>query len=926
MTERALTSEQSLAVSWRESSVFLSSGAGCGKTTVLTERYLAHLREGAEISQLVAITFTERAAREMRQRIRAAILHHLRTAPDEDEAESWARHLRGLETAAISTIHAFCAAILRQHSLVAGLDPAFDVLEEVLTSNLSVEVVSETLRKLLTAQSDTGEDLRQLIILFGWPAVLDAVSQLSSTADRSAWQQWLAKPDEEIAANWEDYARTELKPRWIDFLFQSRPAMAEILPLLRENPPLDGPLSKPVQILLDELPKLATAPDFADAVERLREAAMVRHHGKKAWPDRPIYEQIRDTFKSFRAEMDELSKAAFAFDPAEALDAIAVGKRFLRVTLEVVRACDESKRLHGVLDFDDLIVLARDLLRDRADVRARLQERYRFLLLDELQDTDPLQMEVIDLLGDTARREGKLFVVGDHSQSIYRFRGADVSQFLALRERIDEPGRQELTLNFRSQKDILDFANVLLRPRLTAYRDLEANRPQLNPQPCIEWLWTEGSADNATRCRMREAEALASRIAGMLHGEQLVVEKDRLREVQASDIILLFRSMTSVHLYEKALRDWGIDYYLVGGRAFFAQQEICDILHLLRALENPHDEVALAGLLRSPFCCLSDEAIYVLRWSEESRNAIWDGLHDDGRVERLPADQRPRVQRARRFLDRWRGLKDTLPIARLLGEVLADSGYDASLYRESLGERKLANLWKLLDLARTFDRSGLFGLPEFIARLGDLVERQPREEQAATQPEKANVVRLMTIHQAKGLEFPVVILPDLNFRPGTGRERTARWDPFLGCVTQSPTDEDPPLFADHGWKLWRKREELEQWHESMRLLYVACTRAEDYLLLSASLPATWRVESPWMQLLAERYDLRTGVCKVDGSPCIKVSGSLIGAAPQAEPLPPRPRETVGEVDPQRIAVISAPLSNVAFNAEDYSDLHTWLPT
>src|SRR5262249_55065955 len=142
-------------------------------------------------------------------------------------------------------------------------------------------------------------------------------------------------------------------------------------------------------------------------------------------------------------------------------------------------------------------------------------------------------------------------------------------------------------------------------------------------------------------------------------------------------------------------------------------------------------------------------------------DGIWAGLHDPAVCERLPEDQRERTERTRQNLDRWRGLKDRLPIARLLGEVFADSGYDAAVLFEFLGERKLANLWKLVDLARTFDRSGLFGLAEFIERLGELVRTQPREEQAATQPENADVVRLMTIHQAKGLEFPVVFVPDL---------------------------------------------------------------------------------------------------------------------------------------------------------------------
>ncbi len=297
----------------------------------------------------------------------------------------------------------------------------------------------------------------------------------------------------------------------------------------------------------------------------------------------------------------------------------------------------------------------------------------------------------------------------------------------------------------------------------------------MNPEPCVEFLWSpKPEKANVTEARQIEADWIAGRIAAMIGREALVRDREgegaKLRPVKAGDVVLLFRAMSNVHLYEAALRKHGLDYYLVGGRAFFAQQEIYDLLNLLRALENPQDSVSLVGTLRSPFCCVSDEALFVLGCD---RRGLWANLQDESLEPQLPNDQRKPVARARRNLSRWRQSKDRLPIARLLGTVFAESGYDAATQFEHLGDRKLANLWKLLDLARTFDRSGLFGLAEFIARLGDLVRDQPREEQAATQPENADVVRLMTIHQAKGLEFPVVIVPDVA--TGGGSRLTAVW-------------------------------------------------------------------------------------------------------------------------------------------------------
>ncbi len=262
-------------------------------------------------------------------------------------------------------------------------------------------------------------------------------------------------------------------------------------------------------------------------------------------------------------------------------------------------------------------------------------------------------------------------------------------------------------------------------------------------------------------------------------------------------------------------------------------------------------------MLRSPFCCVSDEALFVLG---RRRDGLWAGLCDEASDARLPADQREPVARARRNLRRWRGLKDRLPIARLLGAVFADSGFDAATQLETLGDRKLANLWKLQDLARTFDRSGLFGLAEFIARLGDFVRTQSREEQAATQPENADVVRLMTIHQAKGLEFPVVIVPDLAATGHGGGQPAARWDREFGCVARPPVEDGAPIFSEAPWKWLQIQSDLEEWQEDLRTLYVACTRARDYLILSSALPDERQPAGPWMQTLAGRFDLESGRC------------------------------------------------------------------
>ena len=885
-----LTPQQQRAVDHRGSSVVLASGAGCGKTHVLTARYLSHLTaDAAEVGQVVAITFTERAAREMRDRIRKAV----EKLPDP------ARHLRALETAPVATIHAFCGTLLRQFAVPAGLDPGFEILDDVLSANVRTEALTASLHGLLTGTGAATEALRELVVLFGWNAVLEAVDGLLLDADRPAWEAWLARTPDDIAAEWVGASRAALLPGWVAYLCAASPKVAGCLNLLEGVRSANARINANILRLLAETPNLHAAPDLAAAVEGLIELAKVKGTAKKDWPDEAVYEAVKDAFTDFRADLSKRF-GLFAETPDGVADAARVGQWFVRVACAADDEYRRRKRRAGVLDFQDLLALARDLVRDRADVRDSLRTRYRFLLLDELQDTDPVQMDLVELLCGAGLEHGKLFAVGDHKQSIYRFRGADVGLFRNLRATVAAEGRLGLTRNYRSQPGVLRFVNALFSKRLPDYEPLEAHRVAAGDGGNVEFLWVVpeeplpeagrgeglappsllgkgvGGLGSASALRALEADAIARRVAALLADPTpRVLEKDGTpRRVERKDVTLLFRSMSHVALYEAALRRHGLDYYLVGGRAFFAQQEVYDLLNLLRAIENPQDAASLVGTLRSPFCGLSDEAIFLLATHPDGP---WAALHDAERTATLSDDQKPAADRAKRFLTKWRGVKDRLPIARLLNTVFADSGYDAAMQFEFLSDRKLANLWKLVDLARTFDRSGLFGLHEFAARLGDLVARQPREEQAATLPETADVVKLMSIHQAKGLEFPVVIVPDLA---ATGRGNVhpvARWHRGLGCLPRLPAEfeelpegESPP-FPDFADRLGKTADQLADWQEDLRVLYVACTRARDLLILSAARPDGDLPANHWTLALAERFDVNSGRCVDADGPTVRVT-------------------------------------------------------
>ncbi|MBX9579250.1 MAG: UvrD-helicase domain-containing protein [Gemmataceae bacterium] len=873
-----LTPQQRRAVEHRGTSVVLASGAGCGKTHVLTRRYVSHLvADGAEVGRVVAITFTDRAAREMRDRIRGEV----EKLPDPG------RHLRALDAAPITTIHGFCGTLLRQFAVPAGLDPGFEVLDDVLSANIRTEALQGSLRGLLEVPAGAADPaspaaaLRELVVLFGWPSVVEAVDGLLLTVDRPAWSAWLARSPGDIAAGWVGPVRRGLLPGWVEYLAAASPKVAGCLGLLARMWGGSPGVAAKRDRLLAGLPGLAGSPDLAAAVEELCGLAKVQGTPKKDWPDEALYEAVKDAFTDFRADLPK-KLATFAGTPADVAAAARVGQLFLRVAVAADDAYAFRKRRAGVLDFQDLLVMARDLLRDHAEVRAAVRGRYRFVLLDELQDTDPVQMELVDLLLGAGKEHGGLFAVGDHKQSIYRFRGAEVGLFRDLRRAVHPDGRLGLTRNYRSRPGVIRFVNALFSRRVPDYEPLDADRPAEGDAANVEFLWSvpaDPSRESVADIRSREAEAIAGRIEELLNDPtpRVADRGGEPRRVERRDIVFLFRSMSHVATYEAALRRHGLDYYLVGGRAFFAQQEVYDLLNLLRAVENPEDAASLVGALRSPFCCLSDEAVFLLAAHPDGPRA---GLNDPERVASLPDDQQPVADRAKQWLTKWRAEKDRLPLARLLNTVIADSGYDAALQFEFLGDRKLANLWKLVDLARSFDRSGLFGLPEFVARLADLIARQPREEQAATLPETADVVKLMSIHQAKGLEFPVVFVPDLAAAGRGDRHPVARWHRGLGCLVRLPSEfedreDDPPPFPDFADRLGRVSDQLADWQEDLRVLYVACTRARDLLVLSAGLPEPFgdpvggatpmppKAATHWTLALAERFDLRTGRCVAD---------------------------------------------------------------
>ena len=925
------TPQQSAAIFAKGVSVALSAGAGCGKTFVLTQRFLAGLEPSAssesvtELHSLVAITFTERAAREMRDRIRAACQDRLQNCSP-DEVDHWLGILRGLDSARISTIHSFCTSLLRSQAVEAGLDPRFAVLEPALADTLLRNVVRDKFHELVETSDD---DAIHLVVQFGLERAKEILRSLTTQRFQIDFNHFASVTPESLAEHWLARWHSEFVPKLMSSFRESK-LVERVLRSIADSPSKNPTMIQRIANLSAILSSKSPWKDVPATLEQIRENAKVQGGGgKKDWVSEERNEEVKNVFEELREAAKDLS-SKLNYEEEDVTAAAELACRTLRLTERVANEFAIAKKNQGVLDFDDLLLHARNLLRDHDNVCLRVAAGIRLLMVDEFQDTDPVQAHVVRSLCGTALKRGKLFMVGDRKQSIYRFRRADPTVFTLMSAELPKSGQLPLTINFRSQPAVLNFVNQLFAPAMDGYESLVPHDVnQYSPTPAIEFLFATYDANppepsasatkelspspvgivsndddrpNAAALRSREADWIARRIASMLADPTPRIRsnvKDAegrpvLRQVKPGDIVILFRALSSVQEYESALRRYGLDYYLVGGKAFFAQQEVFDLLNLCRYLDDCDDLIGLVGVLRSPFFNLSDDTIQALSLhtleaafeaaiksddsttqpappaSRERENLSAKSsrarltLHETLYLEPpgfLPEDQRHRVRFAAKILSELRSIKDRIPLDELLNRAIERTGYDAALLAEFLGSRKLANLRKLVEMSRKFDQGDFYTLKDFVTRLQTSVLEETDEEFATTQPEAGDVIRLMSIHQSKGLEFPVVIVADID-RKGPPRGGDAVLHAELGPLIKFPQKfgKRPENLALRMHNLAEQEADAE---ETIRLFYVACTRAADYLILSAGYDTDRELHSPWMELIQSRFDIQSGLLTFD---------------------------------------------------------------
>ncbi len=874
-SRRAPTPEQQRALEVAVG-VALSSGAGCGKTTVLTDRFVNALERQQPLSSLAAVTFTEKAAAEMRERIRSECRR--RITQGGAEAKRWRILLRGLEAARIGTFHGFCLEILRRFPVQAGLPPGFGVLDNEVAPTLRDEALRVCFQRWLSDQQD---DLITLATELGINAVFDGLRSLLDGRALADSTQWANFGPEDLVETWETiWLREERPALLLDFVRKARPCL-DLLGSIR----CEHSVGEERRIvLINEIPLIVEATDPLMSLEVIQEHAKVQGGGgSRHWPSVDLYGQV----KCFYGELRDSAKKTAAllhWDRDETLRSAELGVRFARLAAEATSEFGRIKERLEVVDFDDQLLRARDLLQWPDGPVAKLQGELQLLLIDEFQDTDPVQGAIVQAIAGQGLETVQLFLVGDSKQSIYRFRGARPRIFDEFRSELPTEGRLALTGNFRSVPGILHFVNALFQElyedpseALRARPDLES-ATDVATNPSVEFLWaSEPSAPKDSRSKPKvyerrrlEAQWLARLVATRLEQGWDIFDPrlKATRRAGPSDIAFLFRALTSVSAYEQALADEGLDYHTIEGSAFFAQQEVLDVVNLLAAIEDPLDPIALAGSLRSPFFGVSDEGLFWLTNAriDDRPGDLFRNLRQSEQITELSRRDRRRSERARELLDRWRGLKDRIPIALLMNQFLDESGFEAALVADYLGDRKRANVRKLLRLAGQYDRSGL-PLADYAARLRTDLRQLTREDQAATNTEQGDAIRIMTIHKAKGLEFPIVVVPDLDrqsWMPSKPVTLHERFGPIVRPEPLIDQSEDRDSPKGLGGRLLQSSESREDRDESIRVFYVATTRAISHLILAAGLETNvddCKPKSPSLELLSRQFELGTGALR-----------------------------------------------------------------
>ena len=874
MTNMAWTNEQQAAIDSRGQTLLLSAAAGSGKTAVLVERIIRRLLDKEypiDITELLVVTFTKAAAAEMRDRIGTALMKALSETKD-PRVE---RQLALLPSAQISTLHAFCQHVIRKYFYTIDLDPAFSIAGEEELNLLRRQVLEDVFLSYYE-DNEKASILYPLADMFGSDRgddiLMDTVSRMYTYARSLAWpEHWLKE-----AARAYDVAPDAV----IDDMVWAGPIKDAVRRILEE----DARLYDGVLYHLRQREAFAPACDtFVAEQAALRQAAQARSWNdlsrfvraidfprlkslrKLSDDDKAVWERckkVRDDVK--KDVIKTLQAVYFSATPEEWLDGMRAMKPIMdglvTLTLDFAKAYGAAKKEKGWIDFSDLehfclqILLAPDASPEHPVPSAAAEElrsQYEEVFIDEYQDTNGVQ----ELITRLVSGEDNRFMVGDIKQSIYRFRLADPTLFLEKYQSFsrDEKAVQrciDLGRNFRSVPVVLDAVNAVFSRAMTAeaagmdYGEREKLYAGRQAPDDERWIGgpvevdivptpSDEEDDDGSTAFEKECRFIAGRIGELLASGRMAARKDgTLEPLSYRHIVVLLRSMAGkADVLIQALQEGGIPSYAEQSGGYFAAVEVQVMLALLRCIDNPEQDLAMAAVLRSPLVGLDETALAGVRLAGDG--TLWQNL--PAFVASLPdgVDEKEDLQQFMAAFDSWRTYSRRHGVAELLQRLYDDTAYVDFVGAMPGGDVRQANLKALYDRARQYEEAGFRGLFRYLQLMDKMKEDGLDLAPAKVVSEKEDVVRIMSIHKSKGLEFPVVFVADMG--KAFNRRDTQDQILFHNRLGIGLKQYDPEWRMSYPTLIWSGIAAQLRWEgtaEEERILYVAMTRARDQLILT----------------------------------------------------------------------------------------------
>ena len=900
-----LTDEQVNAIESIDSHVLVSAGAGSGKTFVLVERYINILRSDAEsqISDIIAVTYTRKAAEEMRSRLKLELTKIVAACTDDEESLRWNKLLGELESARIGTIHSLCESILKNFPAEAGIDPDFAIMDDLERAEILNACLDECMRRVIESPSESEEALLDYPI----EILKDWLSEFlkSPLKYKQARRKFQAADRDSIKHFAENFVQRDLERLLAELVCE--PEFVQDCRDVEETIWSDGE-SKLGLVQREMLYYLLKIKDLSSAVsDRWKSLMALAAMESARTAGGASGKELRQAISNIRTKCKSMCKK----NPGElgAADELAISliHGLTGLADQVLRQYEEMKAAHQKLDFDDLIERCHALLTSDSPAKKQLTRSLRAVLIDEFQDTNWMQAQMLSTL---AAGQANLFLIGDDKQSIYKFQGADVGTFNTCKtyiQTVDGDGHAELSgangltalagsgqlmtlsQSFRSHPEIVHFVNTVFRrvfdssENAASYKSrfqaLRPARQKEDEQVRIDVVYTppvEGqSAEERSAEDRSEGVAISRWIQQKIETGVPIFDKEagENRPIRYSDIAILLQANADFAAVEFALTQAKIPFVSIAGSGFLERQEVFDLENMLKWLDCPQDAHALFAVLRSPMFGISDDILHEIA---SSKGSLWQNLRQKSEEpgESVIYSCVKRLQELQRGAGQM-----TLP--ELVRKIILDTAFDIVLMAGRSGKQKSRNVWKFLALACRHRQMSVGTFLESLASMRKLGVKNLTDAPLSAD----NSVRLMTIHRSKGLEFGAVLLPRL------GKSALERYQKLIFgkdfAIAIDPTrdaEEEKPTFFAAASKLNSTMAE----EEKKRLLYVALTRPRDYLALfltsrsrRGSSFGAWLVDA--LDLPEPGSEIYEGVCSSESTsdPC---SWQLIQELPADETL------------------------------------------